>query len=180
MLGEWARPQLAALVDATGETANLAVLDGDGVVYVAQVPSRHTMRMFTEVGRRVPGPLHGGGQGAAGPSCRLPGERPGGPRRHAGRDPAHDHRPGRLARELDPIRHEGYAVDDAEQELGVRCVAVALDDAPLQLALSISGPAPRMTERPPVASRAGAHPGGRRLRRGPRGVGISGTRRLLI
>ncbi|MCW2698410.1 MAG: Transcriptional regulator, IclR family [Modestobacter sp.] len=52
-LGTWARPHLTALVDAFGETANLAMLDGDRVVYVAQVPSRHSMRMFTEVGRRV-------------------------------------------------------------------------------------------------------------------------------
>ena len=31
----------------------MAILEGDEVVYVAQVPSRHSMRMFTEVGRRV-------------------------------------------------------------------------------------------------------------------------------
>src|SRR5205807_6174173 len=53
LLGTWARPYLAELVEATGETANMALLDGDEVVYVAQVPSRHSMRMFTEVGRRV-------------------------------------------------------------------------------------------------------------------------------
>ena len=44
---------LGGLVDALGETANLAMLDGDQVAYVAQVPGRHSMRMFTEVGRRV-------------------------------------------------------------------------------------------------------------------------------
>ena len=53
LLGTWARPYLARLVEETGETANMALLDGDEVVYVAQVPSRHSMRMFTEVGRRV-------------------------------------------------------------------------------------------------------------------------------
>ena len=31
----------------------MALLDGDMVVYVAQVPSQHSMRMFTEVGRRA-------------------------------------------------------------------------------------------------------------------------------
>ena len=54
--------------------------------------------------------------------------------------------PDRLARELDRIRHQGFAVDDAEQELGVRCVAVAVPDAPSRIAMSVSGPAPRMTE----------------------------------
>lgn len=54
LLGRWAAPVLAELVDATGETANLAVLDGDQAAYVAQVPSPHSVRMFTEIGRRVP------------------------------------------------------------------------------------------------------------------------------
>src|ERR1700728_629438 len=53
MLGSWLRPFLAQLVRQTGETANLAMLDGDEVVYIAQVPSPHSMRMFTEPGRRV-------------------------------------------------------------------------------------------------------------------------------
>src|ERR687890_360333 len=53
MLGAWGRPVLTDLVDALGESANLAVLDGDAVTYIGQVPSRHSMRMFTEVGRRV-------------------------------------------------------------------------------------------------------------------------------
>ena len=53
MLSVWARPHLARLVDELGESANLAMLDGDEIVYVAQAPSRHSMRMFTEVGRRV-------------------------------------------------------------------------------------------------------------------------------
>ena len=52
MLGSWAKPHLAELVELTGETANLAVLEGDTVVYLAQVPGRHSMRMFTEPGRR--------------------------------------------------------------------------------------------------------------------------------
>ena len=52
-LGALARPQLKSLVDRLGETANMAVLDSDMVIYVAQVPSLHSMRMFTEVGRRA-------------------------------------------------------------------------------------------------------------------------------
>ena len=145
MLGEWARPQLAALVDATGESANLAMLDGDAVVYVAQVPSRHTMRMFTEVGRRVPAHCTGVGKAllATLPPAEvralvartgLPAATP-----HTITDPA------ALARELDTVRTRGYAVDDAEQELGVRCVAVAVPGAPSATALSVSGPAARVT-----------------------------------
>jgi len=53
MLNAVALPHLSHLVDEIGETANLAMLDGDQVAYVAQAPGRHSMRMFTEVGRRV-------------------------------------------------------------------------------------------------------------------------------
>jgi len=53
LVGAWSLPTLAQLVNATGETANMAVLDGTMATYVAQVPSQHAMRMFTEVGDRV-------------------------------------------------------------------------------------------------------------------------------
>ena len=53
LLGSWATPTLGALVEEFGETTNMAMLDGDRVVYVAQVPSPRFMRMFTEVGRYV-------------------------------------------------------------------------------------------------------------------------------
>jgi len=53
LLGDWATPYLQRVVDAIGESANLAMLDGHQVVYTAQVPGRHSMRMFTEVGRRA-------------------------------------------------------------------------------------------------------------------------------
>ena len=62
MLGAWAQPVLTGLVDALGESANLAVLDHDAVMYIGQVPSRHTMRMFTEPGRRVPAHCTGVGK----------------------------------------------------------------------------------------------------------------------
>lgn len=53
-LARIARPHLTALVALSGETSNLAVLEGDDVAYLAQVPSPHTLRMFAEVGRHVP------------------------------------------------------------------------------------------------------------------------------
>jgi IclR family acetate operon transcriptional repressor len=47
---------------------------------------------------------------------------------------------------LEQIAAQGYAVDEGEQEVGVRCVAVAVEGIPSRLALSISGPATRMTD----------------------------------
>ena len=53
--------------------------------------------------------------------------------------------PDAFAEALVWVGEHGYAIDDEEQELGVRCVAVAVPDAPTRLGLSVCGPATRMT-----------------------------------
>ena len=49
-----ARMHLVRLRDATGETANLIILDGDHAIYVDQVESSYALRHSGWVGRRVP------------------------------------------------------------------------------------------------------------------------------
>src|SRR5579863_946538 len=51
---EIATPLLRELVEISGETANLAVMERDRAVYVAQAQSTRMVRMFTEIGNRVP------------------------------------------------------------------------------------------------------------------------------
>ncbi|MGW3244711.1 IclR family transcriptional regulator [Streptomyces sp. NPDC001070] len=146
LLGTWARPYLAELVEATGETANMALLDGDEVVYVAQVPSRHSMRMFTEVGRRVL--PHSTGVGKA-LLAHVPPEEVRALLSRTGMPAATERTivdPDAFLAELERIRGQGYAVDDNEQEMGVRCLAVTVPDSPTAAAISISGPAGRVTE----------------------------------
>ena len=146
VLGTWLRPSLTQLVRLTGETANLAMLDGDEVVYIAQVPSPHSMRMFTEPGRRVRPHCTAVGKALL---AQLP---PGEARALLERDgmpaytPATITDPDLLVAHLEVIRKQGYAVDEGEQEIGVRCFAVAVPDAPGSLAISTSGPQARMTD----------------------------------
>lgn len=143
--GSWARPLLAELVDEIGETANLAVLERDEVVYVAQVPSKHSMRMFTEVGRRLL--PHGTGVGKA-MLAHLPSEDVTALLSRTGMPSYTEHTftdQDALLRELAKIAQQGYALDEAEQELGVRCVAVAVPGAPVPAAVSVSGPSGRLT-----------------------------------
>ncbi len=146
LLSRWALPHLTALVDELGETANLAMLDGDRIVYVAQVPSRHSMRMFTEVGRRVLPHATAVGKALL---ARLPGPEVEALLLRTGL-PALTTRTLTSAEDLGAalaeIRSAGYAVDNGEQEDGVRCVAVALSEPGRSLALSISGPASRVDE----------------------------------
>ena len=53
--------------------------------------------------------------------------------------------PAALHAEIARIRTRGYALDEGEMEVGVRCVAVAVPGA-APMALSVSGPAARMTD----------------------------------
>jgi IclR family acetate operon transcriptional repressor len=146
LLGRWAQPVLSELVAEFGETANLALLDGDRAVYVAQVPSPHSVRMFTEIGRRVP--LHCTGVGKAMLS-QLPGTavdaliaRTGLPAVTSSTitDPAV------LRAELARVREQGWVRDEGEQETGVRCVAVPVPGPAGPVAVSVSGPSGRMDE----------------------------------
>jgi len=146
LLGTWARPHLARLVEESGETANMALLDGDEIVYVAQVPSKHSMRMFTEVGRRVL--PHSTGVGKA-LLAGFPAEEVRALLSRTGMPAATEKTittPDAFLAALEEVRRAGYAVDDNEQELGVRCLAVPVPDSPTAAAISISGPAGRLTD----------------------------------
>jgi IclR family acetate operon transcriptional repressor len=145
-VGRWAYSHLASIVHSVGETANMAMLDGDMVIYVAQAPSRHTMRMFTEIGRRVA--LHCTGVGKILLS-QMSDEKALEILKRTGLA-AQTSRTitnvDELLEELALIRDSGFAVDDGEQEVGVRCVAVLVPHPTLMASLSISGPESRIPE----------------------------------
>ncbi|PZG41117.1 IclR family transcriptional regulator [Spongiactinospora gelatinilytica] len=145
-LGAWARPYLGRLVERVGETANLAAMDADEVVYLAQVASqRHMLRMFVDVGRRVAPHATAEGkvllaQATDAQIRRLIADRglPAQTSRTITQEWA-------LMRQIELVREQGYAVDDGEQELGVRSVAVPVPGGPRDLALSVSGPETRLS-----------------------------------
>jgi len=144
--GLMAMPQLKSLVARLGETANLATIDGDSVIYVSQAPSPHAMRMFTEVGGRAP--LHSTSVGKAilaqldDDQVREIIARAGMP--HA--TPRSLETIDALLADLALSRERGYAVDDGEHEVGVRCFAMAVPNMPVLTAVSISGPMSRVGE----------------------------------
>jgi IclR family acetate operon transcriptional repressor len=116
------------------------------------VPSKHTMRAFTVVGRRVY--LHSTGVGKA-LLAQLDDDRISELVHRTGMPaatPATITDPLALLVQIAQIRADGYAVDDGEQEVGVHCVAVPVGDAANPIAISVSGPTPRMT--PDLVARA--------------------------
>lgn len=145
MVGVWAQPYLTRMVELSGETANLAVLEGDFIVYVAQVPSPRRLRMFAEVGRRVL--PHSTAVGKVLLADRSQAEvlalleRTGMPKRTANTITT---APG-LLEKLEEAKEQGFAMDLGEEELGVHCLAVPVRDGERVIAaMSVSGPAERI------------------------------------
>jgi DNA-binding IclR family transcriptional regulator len=144
---EQALPYMRELHTQTGEAVNLSVRRDDEIVYVERTSSgRSLMRVVNIVGARAP--LHITAVG----KLFLLEDGADGLRDYAQRT----HLPqftrntltsvGALEKELERIRRNGYAVDNEEAELGVRCIGVGVhDDTGLMVAgLSVSAPAERM------------------------------------
>lgn len=140
------RPVLEDLWRETGETVNLAVLDGRDVLYLDVLESPHNFRLVSQVGMRRP--LH----------CTALGKAVLASQSVSFRDellattklekltPHSITRPSELIAELGRIQRRGYALDDEEVELGARCVAAPILDSSGQVAagISVSGPTIRM------------------------------------
>jgi IclR family transcriptional regulator, acetate operon repressor len=142
------RPVMRRLMEEVGETVNLAVEDKDELVYVTQFESHAPMRAFFRPGRRAP--MHASAIGKAMlaefDDAALTGflHRKGMPRFTDKTivDPA------ALRCELARIRERGWAVDDEEHTVGMRCVAATLhnEHGEVIAGVSLSGPSVRVTE----------------------------------
>ena len=143
-----AMPYLRKLRDQTRETANLAVVDDESIIVLTRMESREIMRSLTKVGGRVAMVASGVGKAVLATYsdadinaviCRQ------GMPRLTEKSIV---RPSELFRQIEAIRRHGYAVDDEEARIGLRCVAaVVYNDCGEPLAaISVSGMTSRVTE----------------------------------
>jgi DNA-binding IclR family transcriptional regulator len=156
-LRKLSRPILQQLWRVTGETVNIAVLDGREVLYLDVMESSHTFRLVSQVGMRRP--VYCTALGKAMLSF-IPEEEqqyffdgmsferftP-----HTIRGAA------QLRKEFALIRQRGYSIDNEEAYLGSRCIGAPIFEASgkIAAALSVSGPTTRVTrERVPVVATA--------------------------
>jgi DNA-binding IclR family transcriptional regulator len=144
------RPAVERLWKSTGETINLAVLDGADVLYIDVLETAHTFRLVSQVGLRRP--FHCTSLGKA-IVANMDDER----MREKlfsnisfadATTPKSITSLGRLKRELANIRKRGYALDEGEAVMGIRCLGAAIlgADGKTIAALSVSGPMVRVTK----------------------------------
>lgn len=143
LMARRARPHLEHLSAQFDETVNLGLLDGTRVLYVDIVESPRAVRLAARTGDREL--VHSTALGKA-IAAWLPGERlqsildaegmPTRTERTVGD-------PGTLAVQLAEVRRRGYAMDDRENEVDGRCIAVPLGQR-VPSALSLSAPASRL------------------------------------
>lgn len=139
-LSEAALPHMRALSNQLHLPSHLAVPDGDQGVYIQKVDTPGLIKIDTYVGRRMD--LHCTGVGkillAFGPQSLYD--------RFLAK-PVYIRytrntitSPQLMAREITKVRRAGYAVDDEEEELAVRCVAVPVfQNLRFAAALSVTG-----------------------------------------
>ncbi|TAL85136.1 MAG: winged helix-turn-helix transcriptional regulator [Rhodanobacter sp.] len=143
-----ARAQMRLLMEDSEETVNLAVEDQFEAIYLAQVECRQMMRVFARPGGRVP--LHCSGVGKAllmampeSALARVLHQR-GLPRLTAKTISS----PSMLRKDLERARERGYALDDEEHAVGLRCIAAPIfnENAEALAAISLSGPMARIAD----------------------------------
>lgn len=142
------RDQMHALVEMTGETVQLAVLDHLSVLYIRIRESRQAVRMSSSVGARAPAHCTSVGKVllAHQPLEIVKQVIDNGLKRYTRNTIT---APEALLEELASIRSKGYAIDDEEIEVGLRCVAAPIRDHSGQVtaAISVAAPVQRMSKK---------------------------------
>lgn len=140
-LREAAKPSLQQLMEQTGECAHLAILAQGMALYIDQVESPATLRVNVQVGQMAP--LHCTALGkillAFGDGEFPATLEPFTPKTITDSDVLRKH--------LEDVRQQGFAVDNEEFDLCVRCIAVPVYDIRNKVvgAMGISGPSTRIT-----------------------------------
>ncbi|MGE8130488.1 HTH-type transcriptional regulator BhcR [Methylobacterium sp. NPDC080182] len=162
---ERSRSMMWTLMQETGETSNLGVEKDGNVLFVSQVETHETIRAFFPPGSLSP--LHASGIGKALLSTYAPARTE---RLFRGKTFARftDKTIGSLDQLRDDVeatRRRGYAIDDEERSIGMRCVAAPILNfhGEAIAGISVSGPTHRLSDEK-------LHAIGERVRRGAAAV----------
>ncbi|MFY0542606.1 IclR family transcriptional regulator [Brevibacillus sp. H7] len=143
-----ANPFMNSLVQETGETSHLVVLEDGEVVYIEKIESPYTIRMYSLIGKRAP--VHCTGVGKA-MIAYLPEEQV---RKIVAQRGLKKFTENTITSlddllvHMKEIREKGYSLDREEHEAGIHCVAAPIlnHNGEAVAGLSVSGPLMRMDE----------------------------------
>ena len=141
------RPYLRKLMELTDETVHFVERDGTDAVCIDKVESyRNGIQMVSRIGSRIPLYCSGVGKAIAAELDEHEVEEIWNRSRILPLTPYTITDFEAFRRELSEIRERGYALDNEENENGVRCIAVSLKDytGRVKYAFSISAPVSRM------------------------------------
>jgi DNA-binding IclR family transcriptional regulator len=130
------------------ETANLGIIEGLDVVYVDKVESPHLLRMDLAIGRRVPSYCTALGKAILANRSEAEVQKLFRGVKFEYRTPKTILNFRNLLEHLRKVRQQGYAVDNEELSLGIRCLACPVFDytGNCVASISIAGPTLRMTD----------------------------------
>ncbi|MDO4553829.1 MAG: IclR family transcriptional regulator C-terminal domain-containing protein [Lachnospiraceae bacterium] len=144
------RPYLKELAELSGEIVHLVEIEGVHAVYIDKVEATHnSVRLISKVGKSIP--LYCSGVGKAmladmeDDKIRSIWEQSDIQRFTEHTITDFD----QFMERIREVRKDGYATDDEENELGVRCVAISVKDykGKTKYAISISAPIARMEKK---------------------------------
>lgn len=141
------RPYLRKLMEMTDETVHFVERDGVDAVYIDKIESyRNGIQLVSRIGSRIPLYCSGVGKAIAAELDEHEVEGIWNRSRILPLTPYTITDFETFRRELSEIRERGYALDNEENESGVRCIAVSLKDytGRVKYAFSISAPVGRM------------------------------------
>lgn len=141
-----AKEALRRLSTELQETVHLVTLQGTDVVYIDKIESQHSIRMVTQIGSRFPAWCTGVGKAVLAnlPQIRLEKLLLGVELQPRTTHTITDKE--RFREHLAQVRRQGFAIDDEEFDIGLRCLAAPIFDHTHACvgALSVSGPSVRM------------------------------------
>lgn len=146
-LSSEARQDLFALRQATGETVQLAILDGFEIMFVYNLESTQAIRVNSDIGVRKPALCTASGRAilAFQPDEVIVAALTG---RLERRTPKTEVDPQRLRRLLEEVRQRGFATEDEESEAGMRAIAAPVRGAGGVVvgSVAVAGPVQRLTK----------------------------------
>lgn len=142
------KPYIEELMKSLNEVVHLVVRDNNDIVYIDKVEADNTIRMASTIGRRSPLYCTSVGKAMMAYMTEEEVEKIWNGSNIIKYTEFTITDLDKFKKELEKIRKNGYAVDDEENELGVRCIGAPVfnHQGEVEGAISISGPTMRVTK----------------------------------